>query len=97
MSNIPGGFGETKDADEEIQKLCDQVKAQVEEKTRGDYEVFTAVQYREQVVAGMNYIIKVDVGGSSYLHIKVFKNLSGEIMLSSLEEDHSKDDPIEPF
>uniref|UniRef100_UPI0037E709E1 cystatin-B-like n=1 Tax=Semicossyphus pulcher TaxID=241346 RepID=UPI0037E709E1 len=97
MADKAGAFGETQEASEKIQKICDQVKPQVEEKTGEKYEVFTALQYRSQIVSGLNFLIKVHVGGSSYLHLKVYQNLSGGIKLPGVEEEHSKDDPIIPF
>ena len=35
------------------------VKPQLEEKTNETYEEFTAIEYKTQVVAGINYYIKV--------------------------------------
>ncbi|XP_044031691.1 cystatin-A1-like isoform X2 [Siniperca chuatsi] len=100
MADIPGGFTETRNATEEIQKICDQVTCQVEDKTKKKYVEFRAVKYRSQVVAGVNYLVKVNVGGCSYLHLKVFQNLpcyGGEIVLRGVQEDHHEEDPIVPF
>ncbi|XP_023122075.2 cystatin-B-like [Amphiprion ocellaris] len=100
MDVVCGGYSKTKDATEEIQKICDEVKSLVEKKTNEIYEEFIAVKYRDQVVAGMNYLIKVHVGGSSYLHITVWKKLEcdgGMIQLTGVEKGHTKDDPLEPF
>ncbi|CAI5673166.1 cystatin-B [Oreochromis niloticus] len=94
-----GGFSKVKDADEEIQTICDEVKCQVEEKRNEAYAVFKAVQYKSQVVQGINYDIKVHVGGSSYLHLRVWKKLpcyGGEAVVTGVEDHHDKD-PIQPF
>ncbi|XP_019211978.1 cystatin-B isoform X1 [Oreochromis niloticus] len=77
-----------KDADEKIQKICDEVKCQVEEKTNETYEVFKAVQYKSQPVQGVNYAIRVHVGGDSYLLLRVWKKLpcyGGDAVLSSVQ------------
>lgn len=37
------------------------VKPQLEEKTNETYEEFEAVEYKTQVVAGINYFIKVRI------------------------------------
>ncbi|XP_041670173.1 cystatin-A-like [Cheilinus undulatus] len=92
----PGGWSETKDADGEAHGICNQVKPEVEKKTGKSFKVFTAVQYRSQVVSGMNYCIKVHVGGDRYLHLTVWRKLSGETQLTDLEGDHKIDDPIIP-
>uniref|UniRef100_A0A3Q3WU82 Cystatin-B n=1 Tax=Mola mola TaxID=94237 RepID=A0A3Q3WU82_MOLML len=70
--SMVGAFTDAKDANLEIQKICDQVKAQIEKKTHWKYEEFRPVEYKEQNVAGVNYFIKVYIGGDSYLHLKVF-------------------------
>ncbi|XP_073344630.1 cystatin-B-like [Pagrus major] len=100
MAQMPGGFSETQDAPEDIQTICDEVKKQVEEKTKKKYVEFRAVKYRSQVVAGQICLIKVHVGGDGYLLLKVLRNLpcnGGKIELLDLNEDHRKGDPIVPF
>ncbi|XP_034562812.1 cystatin-A1-like [Notolabrus celidotus] len=94
MAQIPGGYSEIKLAAPETQKICDAVKSKVEEKTGEQYEVFNARRYRSQVVAGMNYVIKVHVGGSHYLHLMVYQNLSGEVTFNSVKK---VEEPLEPF
>nr|XP_020455611.1 cystatin-B-like [Monopterus albus] len=98
MSNLLGAYSETIPIDE-IRKICDQVKCQVQEKTKKVYQEFRAVAYRYQIVAGRNYLIKVCVG-NNYLHLWVYEHLpcdGGDIELQGVEECHSKEDPIEPF
>ncbi|XP_022600106.1 cystatin-B-like [Seriola dumerili] len=98
MPNMPGGFTEPMDATEEIQKICDQVKGQVQENTKKIYEELRAVKYTSQIVHGTNYLIKVHVGGCIYLHLKVYKSLpcdGGEVVLISVHDD--KDDTIVPL
>ncbi|XP_047424708.1 cystatin-A-like [Mugil cephalus] len=95
-----GGFTEPRPATEEIQKICDEVKGHVEERTNKKYEIFTALEYRSQVVAGTNYLIKVNSGPTSHLHVIVFEALpgdGGQKSVSGLEEGHTKDDPLVPF
>ncbi|XP_049603880.1 cystatin-B-like [Syngnathus scovelli] len=70
-----GGFSDVKDVDEDIQKICDNVKSQAEQKTGKTYKVFTGIIYRSQVVTGRNYLIKVHVGGDDHVHILVYQAL----------------------
>uniref|UniRef100_A0A3Q3KNC9 Cystatin domain-containing protein n=1 Tax=Monopterus albus TaxID=43700 RepID=A0A3Q3KNC9_MONAL len=58
MEPTVGGYSETIPI-EEIQKICDQVKCQVKEKTKKVYLEFRADAYRYQIVQGRNYLIKV--------------------------------------
>ncbi|XP_028608122.1 cystatin-A-like [Grammomys surdaster] len=96
---IPGGLTEAKPATAEVQEIADQVKAQLEEKTNEKYENFKAVEYKTQVVAGTNYFIKVDVGNDSFIHLKVFKDLSGEdhFELTGYQTNKTKDDELTYF
>uniref|UniRef100_M3Y094 Cystatin A n=5 Tax=Mustelidae TaxID=9655 RepID=M3Y094_MUSPF len=97
---IPGGLTEAKPATPEIQEIANEVKPQLEEKTNETYEEFEAVEYKTQVVAGINYYIKVRVGDNSYIHMKVFKGLpqqNSTLTLTAYQTDKSKDDEITGF
>ncbi|XP_041823521.1 cystatin-B-like isoform X3 [Melanotaenia boesemani] len=100
MFGTIGEYGETTDATEETQMLCDQVKTAVEEKTGKCVDEFKATKYRSQVVHGINFLIKVHVGGENYIHLHVFRALlcdGGLIQLVAVEQHKTKDDPLEPF
>ncbi|XP_032725425.1 cystatin-A [Lontra canadensis] len=97
---IPGGLTEAKPATPEIQEIANEVKPQLEEKTNEIYEEFEAIEYKTQVVAGINYYIKVRVGDNSYIHMKVFKGLpqqNSTLTLTAYQTDKSKDDEITGF
>ncbi|XP_047424815.1 cystatin-A-like [Mugil cephalus] len=97
---IPGGWSETEPATKDIQRICDEVKGQVEEITKKKYGIFRALQYRSQVVEGTNYLIKIHAGGFIYLHVMVFEALpcyGGKKSVTGVEEGHTKEDPLVPF
>ncbi|KAL1006231.1 hypothetical protein UPYG_G00069540 [Umbra pygmaea] len=100
MPMLCGGTSEAKDATEEVQKICDEMKALAEQKTGKNFEVFNAKTYKSQVVAGTNYFIKVHVGGEDHVHLRVYKMLphaGGKLELTSLQESKTHSDPIEYF
>ncbi|KAK5601344.1 hypothetical protein CRENBAI_000956 [Crenichthys baileyi] len=96
-----GGWTEVKPATEETQKICDMLKNQAEEKwTNQSYEIFKAIEYREQSLAGRNFLIKVHAGGSEYLHIYAFQSPLQEGQIKTLlkrVEKHKEGDPLEPI
>ncbi|XP_073344169.1 cystatin-B-like [Pagrus major] len=95
-----GGWSEPKDATKETQWICDQVKSQVERTTDKKYQEFRAVKYRDQIVNGTNYLIKVRVGGPNSIHLFVYQALpcnGGYLELRGVLEDKKQDDPLEHF
>ncbi|KAM6162741.1 cystatin-A [Erethizon dorsatum] len=98
---IPGGLSEAKPATPEIQEIANKVKPQLEEKTNKSYQEFTAEEYKSQVVAGVNYYIKIRVDDHSYVHIKVFEPLPGQnedaLELSGYQTGKSKEDELTAF
>ena len=82
---MPGSFNNAKEATEEVQTLAKGMKDQVEKQLGQTFDKFDAVVFSTQVVAGTNYLIKVQVGEEKFVHIKVhvplaFKNAPNELL-----------------
>ncbi|XP_067402056.1 cystatin-B-like [Emydura macquarii macquarii] len=95
-----GGVTAAQAATPETQQIVDEVKLQVEEKEGKRFEVFTAVEFKTQLVAGINYFIKVHVGNEEFLHLRVFKSLPHEnkpLSLSSYQSSKTKHDELTYF
>ncbi|XP_009991715.1 PREDICTED: cystatin-B-like [Chaetura pelagica] len=76
------------------------VKSQLEEKEGKTFDVFTAVEYKTQLVAGINYFIKVHVGNDEFIHLRVFKSLPQEnkpLSLHSYQSSKAKHDELAYF
>ncbi|CAL8294245.1 unnamed protein product [Lota lota] len=96
MDNL-GELSKTLIADKKTQQDCDVVKKAAEVKTDKHYAVFTAICYKSQLVAGTNFFIKVHVGGSDCIHLRVFEALpcnGGGLTLGGVQEGKALDDPI---
>ncbi|NXP05042.1 CYTB protein, partial [Thinocorus orbignyianus] len=77
-----------------------QVKPQFETKTNRICGIYNAIEYRTQVVAGVNYFIKVQVSDAEYVHLKVFEALPYENQgprLISYQTGKTRDDPLTYF
>ncbi|NXH73308.1 CYTB protein, partial [Hydrobates tethys] len=77
-----------------------QVKPQFESRVNRTYGIFEAIVYRTQVVAGVNYFIKVQVSDADYVHLRVFQSLPYENQgpsLVSFQTGKTRDDPLTYF
>ncbi|KAI4878284.1 hypothetical protein NFI96_019208 [Prochilodus magdalenae] len=100
MAKVVGGTGQVQVSTPEIQKICDEVKPQVEQKSGKKFGVFVAKLFTTQVVAGTNYFIKVDVGGNSFIHLKVHRPLphaGQKLQLIGVQTEKKLSDPIGYF
>ncbi|NXI67414.1 CYTA protein, partial [Anseranas semipalmata] len=77
-----------------------QVKPQFESRENKTYGIFKAIVYKTQVVAGINYYIKVQVSDTDYVHLKVFQGLphmNQGPSLVSFQTGKTRDDPLTSF
>ncbi|NXF87152.1 CYTX protein, partial [Eubucco bourcierii] len=77
-----------------------QVKPQFESRVNSTFGIFKAIVYRTQVVAGINYFIKVQDSYADYVHLRVFLSLPHENQgpsLVSFQTGKTKDDPLTYF
>ncbi len=93
---LAGGFGQAHNADNDVQNIINQVRNEVESQI-GNAGEYQAVVYTKQVVAGMNYKVKVRISGEEYIHIKVYVPLphtGNPPSLSQLERGKSLNDGL---
>ncbi|XP_070607691.1 cystatin-B-like [Erythrolamprus reginae] len=93
------GLSHAKPATPEIQSYADQVRGQLEDAADKKYATYTAILYRQQSVAGMDYFVKVKCGeeNQDYVHLRIFKALpseGGRIDLSGFQLGKTLSDPI---
>lgn len=62
---IAGGLGGTRQADDEVVRVVESVKPELEQKTGLKFDSIEPINYKHQVVAGMNFFVKVSTGSLS--------------------------------
>lgn len=95
-----GAAGQEMKATEEVQKIVDEVKSQAEAKAGTTFNEFKAISYRAQVVAGQNYFVKVKVGDSSYIHLRIYQTLphdGSRLELTAIKTGLSEGDSLDYF
>ncbi|PFX33668.1 cystatin-A-like [Stylophora pistillata] len=100
MAALVGGFSKEMKATEEVQKIVDEVRSQAEAMAGKSFKEFKAISYRSQVVQGMNYLVKVQVGDSSYVHLRIHQSLpqdGSKIELIAIRTGLSEDDSLDDF
>eukprot|EP00121_Abeoforma_whisleri_P012411 Awhi_evm1s11455 len=75
-----GGFGDSNPADDKIKSLCEKHRDEALEQCQqsgwnGMFVEFTPVEYKTQVVAGTNYLVKVKTSDSHHVHLKIYEPL----------------------
>jgi cystatin-A/B len=70
-----GGFGEGRELHAEEIEMLMNFKPHIEERVNRNFETFTPIACKTQVVAGTNFLIKVQVDNDEYIHVKIFRPL----------------------
>jgi len=101
---MPGGVGDSKQANAEVQQIVESVKPSLITKLASEkhskLHPFKAVSYKTQVVAGTNYFIKVAIDdGKEFIHLRVHKPLgeNANPVLSKHQESHTENSDLTYF
>ncbi|XP_040195106.1 cystatin-A [Rana temporaria] len=95
-----GGLGGVKPATPEVQEICDQFKAEVQQKSGKNFGTFEAIEFKTQLVAGTNYFIKTHIGDNQYVHLRIYKKLpcyQEEMSLTAFQVGKTREDHIVHF
>jgi len=85
-----GGFStDAKPAEAKHQNMADGVKSAVEAKTNQSFAMFKVISFKSQVVAGTNYLMKIQVSEADEgcIHIKIFQPLPYTKLPAKLDDD----------
>jgi cystatin-A/B len=86
---LAGGWNDQSELSQEQWELVVSLKEAVEAHLGQEFEHFVPVKIRQQVVAGMNYWVKVQHEESSYVHVKIFKPLPHTGAPAEVKEVHA--------
>jgi cystatin-A/B len=92
-----GGYGEVKEATDEIRALCEEIRSDTETKIGKTFGIWEPVCYKTQVVAGTNYRIKIRVSDNEFVHIKVHKplpNTGNPCEVKEMTEGHNESEEL---
>lgn len=70
-----GGFSEGRDLSEEELNLVMNMRDHIEETAQKKFDTFEPIKIKSQVVAGMNYVVKIKVSDEEYIHARIFRPL----------------------
>lgn len=96
--DCPGCISEekpVKDGDEVIGLVAD-IQDKVEERLGKKFNMFKAIKYRTQVVAGFRFLVKVQIGSMEYIHFSFVHQpwMPVKLDLGAIEEGKTLEDPI---
>ncbi|XP_036366649.1 cystatin-B-like [Octopus sinensis] len=92
-----GGLSDKKDITDEVKNLCDELKQKMEEKLGKKFKEFEALHFKQQLVSGMNYFVKIHVGSEECVHARIYQPFSDGVELTSIKGSMACADEIEYF
>lgn len=87
-----GGLSEITKIDDEVINLVSSIKRNFEELNYVT-ETFEPINFKIQIVNGTNFFVKVKTD-KEYVHLRIYKSLSGEIEFNRSKLDKKLNDDI---
>jgi len=73
------------------------VKPEIEAKAGRSFSELKPVSYATQVVAGVNYFVKLTSPEGHFLHARIFRDLQSNVSVHSVQTDKTETDEITYF
>jgi len=84
-----GGVGTEQDINGEVKQYALDVQDDAEKKLGKTFSEYDPVSYAQQLVNGINYFIKVEVGHEQYIVVKVYKPFEGPVSFSGAQDGYT--------
>eukprot|EP01084_Bolivina_argentea_P263194 445367_1 len=96
-----GGLND-REIDDNIKLIVDKIKEQVINKSKSDnknynFDEFIAIEAKSQVVAGINWFLKIRISNKLCIHVKVWAKLNKEYELCNIQYNKTETDLLDPF
>lgn len=77
---VCGGAGDAQDGNEDLQSMCEALKADITKaaQAKGWNGLITSLEvdkYKQQVVAGTNYFVRVKINEGGFFHLRIYEPL----------------------
>ena len=94
-----GGLGKLKHATPAVQALAEELRSDLAGASgMNGFPEFTVISFREQLVSGTNYFVKIKVDSDSYIHARLYVVPWEDTKeVTSVQINKDLDDPIEYF
>jgi hypothetical protein len=96
MSN-PGGLSKIMLKNDDIQKIVNNLKKEIEKKLDKQINKLNVHSYKTQIVAGINYFVKVEIEDNIFIHLKIYKTLNNCSILTNYLYPLNINSPINYF
>jgi len=93
---VAGGLGPERKITEEVARIADTLKAAVETRLGVQIQTYEPISFASQVVNGVNYFIKIDVGDQTIV-VRAYRSLTGAVSLHSVKVNQTAESPIVYF
>ena len=93
-----GGYSTQQEVTSDIQGLAEAVKEEIQTKCNRSFPTFEVIEFAKQIVAGVNYDLKIKVGEDKFINAVVFQALphkGGGLSVISVKEEIDIDDTLE--
>ena len=92
-----GGISEAKEPDNTVFEILENIRPDVESKLGQSLADYKPVAFKSQLVNGVNYFIKVDIGNNKFIHVRAYRSFGGDTSLRAIKADKQLLDEIEYF
>ncbi|KAK8826505.1 hypothetical protein WA538_005968 [Blastocystis sp. DL] len=81
---------------DEVRKMVADHKEEIEAKLNEKFAIFNPVEMTQQVVAGMNYRVKIDIGDNKAIFVKFYDRF-GDVSVTEVLTGKTLADTLSPY